>query len=335
MNDDEKRAVELFCEKLFLRLGTIGLVRDELAAMNNQSWKAAGLELRDKVLGQCTGYAQNYVKKGLQERGVQLLRDLGSELVDVASDKQASAGYRALDAVARVIGCSFRNEVCVAVCIDPRYHNKLLVASNNRGLESAEIAEFLERQLNQPAQEALGEQDRNPDRLSGLSRDRGTLSKDDRDDYTQLRNQRDQRKLQTALSNLLTSFRSAVKVVKSEEDNVHAELQLLDYIEREIYHVGGAGKTNPLYLGVSLRCCAKCDSVFSAYNACGFNHVQVLFRGQHPTADVGGWRCPRFHRQAGEVHQPSIRGHRRGNPTREKARSTRAADDFRPIRFRG
>jgi hypothetical protein len=292
MTDEEKQAVELFCERWFLKLGTIKLAREMLSnKLSTQDWRTAFPNADNKQVGLYKKYAQDYLKsERLQLKGVQHLQELGSELVDVASDKQARAGYRALDAIARVIGCSFQGQVCVAVCIDPRYQNKLLIASNAGTLDSAAVAEFLEAQVNQPAVEAFSDQDR--DELAQLSQNRGGGPDFNRVRYTELRNQRDKLKLQTALRNLLTSFRSAVTVVKSKEDSVHAELQLLDYIESEIYRIGGAGKTAPLYIGVSLRCCAKCDSVFSAYNACGFNHVQVQFRGSHPTADFGGWRCP-------------------------------------------
>jgi hypothetical protein len=292
MTDEEKRAIELFCEKLFLQLGTTKLAQ---AMVNNnlsaQDWKTAFPNADAKQIGLYKKYAQDYLKSPtLQQKGVQHLREMGTELVDVASDKQATRGYRALDAIARVLNCSFERQTCVAVCIDPRYQNKLLIASNAGTLDSAKVAEFLEAQVNQPALEALSEQDQA--QLSQLSEIRSGAPNFDRARYTELRNRRDKMKLQTALSNLLSSCRSTVIVVKSKEDNVHAELQLLDYIESEIYRMGGAGKTTPLYIGVSLRCCAKCDAVFSAYNACGFNHVQVQFRGSHPTADFGGWRCP-------------------------------------------
>ena len=127
--------------------------------------------------------------------------------------------------------------------------------------------------------------------MSGAEIERLRQDKTQKAQYREKRFERDVEKTRTALHNILASLR--IEVVKSEESPVHAELQLLDYLEKVVYRTGGESRPAHVYIGVSLKCCGKCTTVIGAYNAAGFNHVIVMIRGSHSTFDRSGWKCPK------------------------------------------
>lgn len=267
---------------------TVGAAK---TAISNVNWTTVGID----------GKKQNGAKKyaaeqlvQLQEGGLGEVRDLGYAVLEVGRQSTpAVGGYRALDALARMLSRVYPEETCIAVCVEPRYQTSLLISSNARQLDADAVKGKLRELLEAIRPDELKKRvETDREALRKLSASRGSFAdRADRERYAQMRFDRDTLKVHTALNNMLKLLR--VVIVKSEDSDVHAELQILDYIEAEVFKTGGESRQLPLYLGVSLRCCGKCQTVINAYNSCGFNHVQVLTRGSHPTYDAGGWRCPR------------------------------------------
>jgi len=281
LTEDEKTKIGKLIRLKFIEKPDMTAIKTFISTYPNQEW----LTLVDaiKKVQEAKGYAADVLRE-LAKGGTKELGELGIDAISVASERHAPPRYRVLDGLARVIAAVNPKQTCVAVCVEPRYQRSLLVASNGRSLQKGAVQQL----LNQVATDEIpfGEENQH---LSELSAKRGALSSDDRATYVDLRAKRDRAKLGTAAHNMLRSLR--VEIIIGGEFE-HAELQLLDYIETTIFGTGGVSRTLPLYMGVSLRCCGKCQTVIDYYNSCGFNHVRIVTRGVHPTYDFRAWRCP-------------------------------------------
>ncbi len=320
LTDGDKRMIEIRVREIFLRLNSVADVKRDLSTMK---WAELGIDKGKS--NQASAFAMRALTD-LQNRGLGEIRDLGYAVLSVATESESTlAGYRALDAVARILSKIYTEETCIAVCIEPRYQTSLVIASNGQGLDADAVKAKLRGELLEGISLESSTQTvrQNGGELRSLSSQRSNLTRTGRDRYLDLRYDRDKLKVQTALNNILKLLR--VVVVKSSAKDAHAELQILDYVEGTIFRVGGEARQLPLYIGVSLRCCGKCHTVINAYNSCGFNHTRVMTRGVHPTYDAGGWRCPdslvrlisasdSSFRQLSEILQYAKQDAQRGHP---------------------
>ena len=70
--------------------------------------------------------------------------------------------------------------------------------------------------------------------------------------------------------------------------DVHAEMRILDYLHQT---VPAAATKKPVYIGISLPCCAKCYTTLTTYNASAAGVVEVGFAGHHDSYDAH-WSLP-------------------------------------------
>jgi len=175
----------------------------------------------------------------------------------------------ALDAMARELLLRHRNETCFAVCWLP--HGELICATNsqNTTITEKEIKEY----LGSAAKSVNVEHEKEKASIDALSWVEGDSVKASREKY--------QKVFEYFLNNS-----KQITIVKNEAPG-HAEVYLLDYLNSR-------GNQIPvLEIGVSMRCCAKCEGLFGLYQLCGQRKVTtVKWRGGHGIMDHGGWSLP-------------------------------------------
>lgn len=215
----------------------------------------------------------------------------------------ANKDERDLDRICRLLQAGpLKNEVCVAACWTP-YQWDLgapsIVFSTNKcqGELGATDKEIKKKILtffsnyNPPAQE---------EKYSALEKASLKNKHHNRPpaaysaDMQVFLNARDHAKLNRDNSRAATAIKNGkFFVVKTQSNDVHAELRILEYIHWYSCENGLLTKEKPipLYIGVSLLCCSKCVAFFFLYRKCSERLLLPSSRGQHGIMD-SNWQAP-------------------------------------------
>lgn len=208
-------------------------------------------------------------------------------LTEAHENSPTSIGEQALDGVARLLLSKFPRSGCVCVCVHPLY-SCLVVATNTCDVDAAMVTAAL-LELSTLAESEI-------DALNQSGGTRLDAVKALRPEWQDRKPKLDADLLERRLyldrlkyfDQIINLSRLPVRVPRYK--GVHADIQLLEYIEESLRRVGM--RTVPMYLGDAMRCCAKCETLIREYNSCGFNKVTVSRRGYHSTYDFSNWTCP-------------------------------------------